>query len=80
MTKSEYKKIVHEISDNNHAAQANELIEILEKVQDLIFMGMDEPQPLKWHQIKRIYALAQYCIRLIIILLPYIKMIIKWLK
>ena len=80
MTKLEYRKTVHDMAKDKNAAQAEELIDILDKVEDLIFMGLDEPQPLKWHQIKRIYALAQYCIRLIIILLPYIKMIIKWLK
>jgi len=53
---------------------------ILEAIENDLFQGKEDVQPLKWHQLGRIYRLAKAFIQFLIIAWPYIKYIIKLLK
>ncbi len=75
-----FKTELFEAEYDARSENAEELLNIISDIEYEIFQGKKEPQPLKWHQVKRIYKLAQACIKLVIILIPYIRVIIKWLK
>jgi len=59
---------------------ADELLSTLFKAEVLLFEGKEDIQPIKWHQLTRIYKLAVTCIEIVRILWPYIKLIISIIK
>jgi hypothetical protein len=60
--------------------QQDKIVRLFDQIESDLFMGKEEVQPVKWHQVGRIYRLAKSFIEFIVIVWPYIKMIIKLLK
>lgn len=84
MNQAEYRSTIESlISKSDKEAHTNDaqiLIEKLDKAEVLLFDGQQEIQPVKWHQIIRIYKLAVTCIEILRIIWPYIKLIISIIK
>jgi len=83
MNQAEYKNTLHSLyQSTNHATgdDSLKLIQTLDKAQVLLFDGKEEIQPVKWHQLTRIYKLAVTCIDIVRILWPYLRFIISLLK
>jgi hypothetical protein len=81
--KSEYRSTLESlynpaaVTTNN---DADKLLSTLDKAEDLLFDGKDEVQPVKWHQVKRIYQLAGMAIKIVKIIWPYLRIIISLIK
>jgi alanine dehydrogenase len=80
MTQQTYKEELTQAENDKYSEKGAEIIDLFEQLEELIFMGSQEPQPLKWHQLKRIYKLAEYCIKIVLLLVPYVRVLIKWVK
>lgn len=83
MNSSEYRQTILDLSLERLGKQSNDadtLLLTLDKAGQLLFEGKEEIQPVRWHQVQRIYKLAVTCIDIVRILWPYIKIIIKILK
>jgi hypothetical protein len=83
MNQAEYKNTLHSLYQNTNHAPGDDslkLIQTLDKAQVLLFDGKEEIQPVKWHQLTRIYKLAVTCIDIVRILWPYLRFIISLLK
>lgn len=82
MQKSEYITTLSNLYTDNPDSNtdADRLLNTLAKAESLLFDGKEEIQPVKWHQVKRIYNLAVTCIQIVRIIWPYLKMIISLLK
>jgi hypothetical protein len=83
MNSSEYRQTIFDLSVDRLGKQSNDadkLLLTLDKAGQLLFEGKEEIQPVKWHQIQRIYKLAVTCIEIVRILWPYLRIIIKIIK
>lgn len=81
MTQVEYKENIYDLSQLTPAdSKASELLALIESSESLLFQGQHTIQPIKLYQIKRIYNLALTAIRIITLLWPYLKDILKILK
>lgn len=83
MNSSEYRQTILDLSLERLGKQSNDadtLLLTLDNAGQLLFEGKEEIQPVRWHQVQRIYKLAVTCIDILRILWPYIKIIIKILK
>jgi len=83
MKSSEYRQTILDLSVERLGKQPNpadDLLLTLDKAGVLLFEGKEEIQPVKWHQIQRIYKLAVTCIEIVRIIWPYLKIIIKLIK
>lgn len=58
----------------------DKIIKVFDQLENDLFLGQPEVQPIKWHQFTRIFRLAKGFIEVVVIIFPYIKMIIKLLK
>lgn len=78
LTSSEYREVLiqTEIENKNQ----DKIIKVFDQLQNDLFLGNEEIQPIKWHQFTRIFRLAKGFIDVVIIIWPYIKLIIKMLK
>ncbi len=75
-----FKTELLQASDDSKSIEAEKLLELIKDVEAEIFQGKEEPQPLKWYQFERIYKLAKACIEILVIIIPYIRVLIKWIK
>lgn len=81
MTQVEYKENIYDLSQLTPAdSKASELLSLIEQSETLLFQGQQNIQPVKLYQVVRIYKLAQTAIRIITLLWPYLKDILKLLK
>jgi hypothetical protein len=78
MTNGEYRDVLlhTEVENKNQ----DKIIKVFDQLENDLFLGKEEVQPIKWHQISRIFRLAKGFIEVVLIIWPYIKMIIKLLK
>ncbi len=75
-----YRLEVEQALSDQTSENGHQLVELFAQIEDLIFMGKKDPQPLKWHQVKRMYKLAESCVKIVLLLIPYLRVIIKWVK
>lgn len=78
LSATEYRDVLVQTEPNN--VNQDKIIKLFGQIENDLFLGKDEIQPIKWYEFKRIYKLAKGFIEVIIIIWPYIKMIIKLLK
>ena len=78
LTSSEYREVLiqTEIENKNQ----DKIIKVFDQLENDLFLGQSEVQPIKWHQFTRIFRLAKGFVEIIVIIFPYIKLIIKMLK
>lgn len=77
-TRSEFNDFVADQSvDTKKSEEKDKLITTMTKVEKDLFLGSEDIQPVKWHQVGRLFRLAKGFIEMMVILWPYIKMIIK---
>lgn len=77
MKQVEYVNSLEIKTTNDKAA---EFIAMLKNIENDLFLGKEEIQPIKFHQIGRIYRLAKSLIEIIVFIWPFIKVIVKWIK
>lgn len=78
LTSQEYRDVIVQYETKNNSQ--DKIIKVFDQLQDDLFLGKDEIQPIKWHQFTRIFRLAKGFIDVIIIIFPYLKLILKLLK
>lgn len=78
LSANEFRDVLVQSEPDN--ANQDKIIKVFNQIENDLFLGKDEVQPIKWHQLTRIFRLAKGFIEVIVIIWPYIKMIIKLLK
>ena len=74
----DFREVILQTEPDNE--KQGKIVQLFEGIEKDLFNGQQEIQPIKWHQVGRIYRLAKGFISFLVILWPYIKMIIKFLK
>lgn len=78
LSANEFRDVLVQSEPDN--ANQDKIIKVFNQIENDLFLGKDEIQPIKWYEFARIYKLAKGFIEVIVIIWPYIKMIIKLLK
>ncbi len=78
LSANEYRDVLVQTEPNN--VNQDKIIKVFGQLENDLFLGQQDVQPIKWHQFTRIFRLANGFIEVIVIIWPYIKMIIKLLK
>jgi len=66
--------------DTDTTKKVEEIVLLIEKVEDELFLGKTEIQPIKIHQLVRIYRLAKTFIEILIAAWPVIRQLLKLFK
>lgn len=63
--------------DTKKSEEKDKLINTMKTVEKDLFLGQEDIQPLKWHQVGRLYRMAKAFLVVMEILWPFMKIIIK---
>lgn len=89
MNYSQYKEEMYILKENMHTLsddsingltakdRVTEAVRLIETIESELFLGQTEIQPIKFHQLIRIYKLAKTFIDVIVIIWPIIRELLK---